>query len=145
MGFLLMVLPANAETISFDATSTGGPTGSYLQTAHSFIKGGVKFEINQFIPNTGQMKVNAYGNNAFTFYNTTAISGLKEVRITHTKISTSNNVGTIYMQTGTAQISGTVNTTGIKGITTTSGNNSITTFTVPEGMDVSFFKIITVR
>ena len=68
MGFLLMVLPANAETISFDATSTGGPTGSYLQTAHSFIKGGVKFEINQFIPNTGQMKVNAYGNNAFTFY-----------------------------------------------------------------------------
>ena len=141
MGFLLMVLPANAETISFDATSTGGPTGSYLQTAHSFIKGGVKFEINQFIPNTGQMKVNAYGNNAFTFYNTTAISGLKEVRITHTKISTSNNVGTIYMQTGTAQISGTVNTTGIKGITTTSGNNSITTFTVPEGMDVSFFKI----
>lgn len=141
MGFLLMVLPANAETISFDATSTGGPTGSYLQTAHSFIKGGVKFEINQFIPNTGQMKVNAYGNNAFTFYNTTAISGLKEVRITHTKISTSSNVGTIYMQTGTAQISGTVNTTGIKGITTTSGNNSITTFTVPEGMDVSFFKI----
>lgn len=141
MGFLLMVLPANAETISFDATSTGGPTGSYLQTAHSFIKGGVKFEINQFIPNTGEMNVNAYGNNAFTFYNTTAISGLKEVRITHTKISTKDNVGTIYMQTGTAQISGTVKTTGIKGITTTSGNNSITTFTVPEGMDVSFFKI----
>lgn len=141
MGFLLMVLPANAETISFDATSTGGPTGSYLQTAHSFIKGGVKFEINQFIPNTGEMNVNANGNNAFTFYNTTAISGLKEVRITHTKISTSNNVGTIYMQTGTAQISGTVNKTGIKGITTTSGKNSITTFTVPEGMDVSFFKI----
>lgn len=142
MGFLLMVLPANAETISFDATSTGGtPEGSYLQTAHSFIKGGVKFEINQFNPNTGQMKVDAYGNKAFTFYNTTAISGLKEVRITHTKISTKNNVGTIYMQTGTAQISGTVDTTGIKGITTTSGNNSITTFTVPEGMDVSFFKI----
>lgn len=144
MGFLLMVLPANAETISFDATSTGGtPEGSYLQTAHSFIKGGVKFEINQFNPNTGQMKVDAYGNKAFTFYNTTAISGLKEVRITHTKISTKNNVGTIYMQTGTAQISGTVNTTGIsiKGITTTSGDNSITTFTVPEGMDVSFFKI----
>lgn len=141
MGFLLMVLPANAETISFNATSTGGPTGSYLQTAHSFIKGGVKFEINQFIPNTGEMNVNAYGNKAFTFYNTTAISGLKEVRITHTMISTSNNVGTIYMQTDTAQISGTVNTTGIKGITTTSGNNSITTFTVPEGMDVSFFKI----
>ena len=143
MGFLLMVLPANAETISFDATSTGGATGSYLQTAHSFIKGGVKFEINQFIPNSGQMKVNANGKNAFTFYNTTAISGLKEVRITHTKISTSNNVdvGTIYMQTGTAQISGTVDTTGIKGITTTSGDNSITTFTVPEGMDVSFFKI----
>lgn len=141
MGFLLMVLPANAETISFDATSTGGtPEGSYLQTAHSFIKGGVKFEINKFNPNTGLMKVNAYGDNAFTFYNTTAISGLKEVRI-HTKISTSSNVGTIYMQTGTAQISGTVNTTGIKGITTTSGNNSITTFTVPEGMDVSFFKI----
>lgn len=46
-----MVLPANAETISFDATSTGGgtPEGSYLQTAHSFIKGGVKFEINKFI------------------------------------------------------------------------------------------------
>lgn len=141
MGFLLMVLPANAETISFDATSTGGPTGSYLQTAHSFIKGGVKFEINQFIPNTGEMNVNAYGKKAFTFYNTTAISGLKEVRITHTMISTSNNVGTIYMQTDTAQISGTVNKTGIKGITTTSGNNSITTFTVPEGMDVSFFKI----
>lgn len=142
MGFLLMVLPANAETISFDATSTGGtPEGSYLQTAHPFIKGGVKFEINQFIPKTGQMKVNAYGKKAFTFYNTTAISGLKEVRITHTKISTSDNVGTIYMQTGTAQISGTVDTTGIKGITTTSGKNSITTFTVPEGMDVSFFKI----
>lgn len=142
MGFLLMVLPANAETISFDATSTGGtPEGSYLQTAHSFIKGGVKFEINQFIPNSGQMKVNAYGDNAFTFYNTTAISGLKEVRITHTQISTKDNVGTIYMQTGTAQISGTVKTTGIKGITTTSGDNSITTFTVPEGMDVSFFKI----
>lgn len=144
MGFLLMVLPANAETISFDATSTGGtPEGPYLQTAHSFIKGGVKFEINQFNPNTGQMKVNAYGKKAFTFYNTTAISGLKEVRITHTKISTSNNVdvGTIYMQTDTAQISGTVDTTGIKGITTTSGKNSITTFTVPEGMDVSFFKI----
>ena len=87
------------------------------------------------------MNVNANGNNAFTFYNTTAISGLKEVRITHTMISTSNNVGTIYMQTGTAQISGTVNKTGIKGITTTSGKNSITTFTVPEGMDVSFFKI----
>lgn len=142
MGFLLMVLPANAETISFDATSTGGtPEGPYLQTAHSFIKGGVKFEINQFNPNTGQMKVNAYGKKAFTFYNTTAISGLKEVRITHTKISTSDNVGTIYMQTGTDQISGTVDTTGIKGITTTSGKNSITTFTVPEGMDVSFFKI----
>lgn len=141
MGFLLMVLPANAETISFDATSTGDPTGSYLHTARSFIKGGVKFEINQFIPKTGQMKVNAYGDKAFTFYNTTAISGLKEVRITHTEISTKNNVGTIYMQTDTAQIRGTVNTTGIKGITTTSGNNSITTFTVPEGMDVSFFKI----
>lgn len=144
MGFLLMVLPANAETISFDATSTGGtPEGSYLETAHSFIKGGVKFKINQFIPNTGQMKVNAYGNKAFTFYNTTAISGLKEVRITHTKISTKDNVdvGTIYMQTGTVQINGTVDTTGIKGITTTSGDNSITTFTVPEGMDVSFFKI----
>lgn len=144
MGFLLMVLPANAETISFDATSTGGtPEGSYLQTAHSFIKGGVKFEINQFNPNTGQMKVNAYGKKAFTFYNTTAISGLKEVRITHTQISTSDNVdvGTIYMQTGTAQINGAVDTTGIKGITTTSGDNSITTFTVPEGMDVSFFKI----
>gem|GEM_PF-2059120 len=142
MGFLLMVLPANAETISFDATSTGGtPEGPYLQTAHSFIKGGVKFEINKFNPNTGKMKVDAYGKKAFTFYNTTAISGLKEVRITHTKISTKNNVGTIYMQTGTAQISGTVDTTGIKGITTTSGNNSITTFTVPEGMDVSFFKI----
>lgn len=142
MGFLLMVLPANAETISFDATSTGGtPEGPYLETAHSFIKGGVTFEINQFNPTTGQMKVNAYGKKAFTFYNTTAISGLKEVRITHTKISTSDNVGTIYMQTGTAQISGTVDTTGIKGITTTSGKNSITTFTVPEGMDVSFFKI----
>ena len=89
------------------------------------------------------MKVNAYGDNAFTFYNTTAISGLKEVRITHTKISTKDNVdvGTIYMQTGTAKINGAVDTTGIKGITTTSGNNSITTFTVPEGMDVSFFKI----
>ena len=142
MGFLLMVLPANAETISFDATSTGGtPEGPYLQTAHSFIKGGVTFEINQFNPKTGQMKVKASGNNAFTFYNTTAISGLKEVRITHTQISTSDNVGTIYMQTGTAKISGTVNITGIKGITTTSGDNSITTFTVPEGMDVSFFKI----
>lgn len=142
MGFLLMVLPANAETISFDATSTGGtPEGSYLQTAHSFIKGGVTFEINQFNPTTGQMKVNAYGKKAFTFYNTTAISGLKEVRITHTKISTKDNVGTIYMQTDTAKISGTVKKTGIKGITTTSGNNSITTFTVPEGMDVSFFKI----
>lgn len=141
MGFLLMVLPANAETISFNATSTGGPTGSYVQEAYSFIKGGVTFEINQFNPKTGQMKVKASGNNAFTFYNTTAISGLKEVRITHTKISDLNDVGTIYMQTDTAQISGIVNTTGIKGITTTSGDNSITTFTVPEGMDVSFFKI----
>lgn len=136
-----MVLPANAETISFNATSTGGPTGSYVQEAYSFIKGGVTFEINQFNPKTGQMRVNANLDNAFTFYNTTAISGLKEVRITHTKISDLNDVGTIYMQTGTAQISGIVNTTGIKGITTTSGDNSITTFTVPEGMDVSFFKI----
>lgn len=136
-----MVLPANAETISFKASSTGGSGSSYVTTAYTFIKGGVTFGINQFNPSSGQMKVNNTGDSGFTFYNTTAISGLKEVRITHTKISTSDNVGTIYMQTDTAQISGTVNKTDIKGITTTSGDNSITTFTVPEGMDVSFFKI----
>lgn len=137
MGFLLMVLPANAETISFKASSTGGSGSSYVTTAYTFIKGGVTFGINQFNPSSGQMKVNNTGDSGFTFYNTTAISGLKEVRITHDK----QTIGTIYMQTGTAQISGTVSTSGIQGITTTSGSEYVTTFTVPEGMDVSFFKI----
>lgn len=137
MGFLLMVLPANAETISFKASSTGGSGSSYVTTAYTFIKGGVTFGINQFNPSSGQMKVNNTGDSGFTFYNTTAISGLKEVRITHDK----QTIGTIYMQTGTVQISGTVSTSGIQGITTTSGSEYVTTFTVPEGMDVSFFKI----
>lgn len=137
MGFLLMVLPANAETISFKASSTGGSGSSYVTTAYTFIKGGVTFGINQFNPSSGQMKVNNTGDSGFTFYNTTAISGLKEVRITHDK----QTIGTIYMQTGTAQIRGTVSTSGIQGITTTSGSEYVTTFTVPEGMDVSFFKI----
>lgn len=136
MGFLLWATSARAETLTIDATKTGLTETTYLTSAKTFGLGEVTFGINHFNPSTGQMKVNNTGNSAFTFYNTTAIEGIQEVRITHDVKS----IGTIYMKVESAVITGSTSTSDIKGSTSNS-SPYVTTFKVPAGTEASYFKI----
>lgn len=138
MGLFMVALNAQANVISFEAKKTGLSGTGYLTTAQTFTKESVTFGINQFDPSSGQMKVKSTGNSAFTFYNTTAINGLTQVRITHDK----KTVGDMYMKIDTVEISGTVSATNnIKGTTAASGGVYVTTFKVPSDKTGSFFKI----
>ena len=138
IGILLCSLSSYAEVLTINATGTGLSGTTYLTSAKTFTVDGITYGINQFNPSTGQMRVNNTGNSAFTFYNTTKIDALKEVRI-YTDV---NTVGTMYMAVGNAAITSTVATSGIKGATAAGESSGyVTTFTVPAGTDVEYFKI----
>lgn len=62
-------------TIEFNSDVLGNTTTTYVKTAWSFTVDGVKFNINQTNPTTGQIQMNKAPGSGFAFFNEVALPG----------------------------------------------------------------------
>lgn len=72
-----------------DKVTTGNNSNSYVTTETEFTTDGVKYKINNWNPNTLQIKGGGSGSNFFTFRNTTALPG--KIRKIELNVSSGDN------------------------------------------------------
>ncbi|MPS72121.1 MAG: T9SS type A sorting domain-containing protein [Chryseobacterium sp.] len=135
--FLLLIgNVASGQTLTIvpNSATTGSSGTGYVTTAKAFTASGVDWSINNWIPNTIQVRGNqsAVASN-FQFSNTSAIPG------SITKVTITRNAGTLvasnaFLLLGTSEQTGA--SSGTAG--TMSGNNIVWT---PTGSSNTFFKI----
>lgn len=130
---VLGIVSASAKTITITPASLNNTSSTYVTTAFDFTVDGYTFIINQVNPTTGQIRVNNTNSNAFSLYNTTAISGLKKVTLT----ADQSTLGTWYMKTSSSSaVTGNATTSDIKGVV----NGKSVSFDVTDS-SVSYFHI----
>ena len=138
---LLLTLPfIRGEVISIDAKATGLTETGFITTAQNIQVGDIIFGINQYNPTTCQMRTNNTYQKGFNFYSKTRLPELKRVSIIHDRPS----IGTLYMKAVKVAIGESTNispSSDIPGVSEQSGDVYVTTFTVPGGMEASYFKI----
>lgn len=138
---LLLTMPfIRGEVISIDAKATGLTETGFITTAQNIQVGDISLGINQYNPTTCQMRTNNTYQKGFNFYNKTRLPELKRVSIIHDRPS----IGTLYMKAVKVAIGESTNispSSDIPGVSEQSGDVYVTTFTVPGGMEASYFKI----
>ena len=121
-----------------DASTTGSSSKSYVTTETEATVNGVKFKLNNYNPDTNQLRGNqSSASSNFVLYNTTAISG----KIRKIDISRTSGTGTLgntkcYISFGASVISTNPATTGTA---STAGASTSTVYWTNDGNNTFFY------